>query len=86
MVDKNMLNPMFVQSLNGSPDSIWYLRQNWNVEEFKEHVCPDCMITIYGPKKLLFEHHKVCKKVADKYKENEVIIGRYHEYSYRLPK
>ena len=29
------------------------------LQKFKEWSCPTCNITVYGPKKLLLEHHKI---------------------------
>jgi len=29
------------------------------LQKFKEWSCPVCHITVYGPKKLLLEHHKI---------------------------
>ena len=56
------------------------MSQNHAVEPFKEHTCMECQITIYGPKKLLLEHHKTHVR-KDKYdKENEVATMKYLEY------
>ena len=30
-----------------------------DLQAFKEWSCPVCHITVYGPKKLLIEHHKI---------------------------
>ena len=54
---------------------------NHGVEPFKEHSCMKCGITIFGPKKLLLEHHKT-HVTGDKFdkRENETITERYLEY------
>lgn len=55
------------------------MSQNHATEPFKEHTCMECQITIFGPKKLLLEHHKIHARKREA-KENEVVTGRYLEY------
>ena len=55
------------------------MSQNYSVEPFKEHVCPTCMISIFGPKKLLLEHHKIHARKKE-LGENEIYQNNYHEY------
>ena len=56
------------------------MSQNHAVEPFKEHACIECGIKIFGPKKLLLEHHKTHVRKPKFDKENEVATGRYLEY------
>lgn len=56
------------------------LDTNWAVEPFKAHSCMECGITIYGPKKLLLEHHKTHVRRKE-IGENEVKNIKYLEYS-----
>ena len=54
---------------------------NYPKEVFKEHICPDCMISIRAPKAWVIAHHKQCKGVyRDKAKENEPLTSRIHPY------
>lgn len=52
------------------------MHTNWNLEPFKLHRCPECMITIPGPKKLLLEHHKTHARRRE-IGENETFNRRY---------
>jgi hypothetical protein len=77
MLRKNMLPddfPAFDDSIFRS------MSYNHGIEPFKEHTCMECQITIFGPKKLLLEHHKIHIR-KDKYdKENELATQKYLEY------
>jgi len=48
------------------------------LQVFKEWSCPTCNITVYGPKKLLIEHHKIHSMKRD-IGENE-----YYRLDYKL--
>ena len=50
-----------------------------NVAPFKEWSCPVCHITVYGPKKLLIEHHKIHSSKRD-IGENEHYRVDYNVY------
>lgn len=77
MLRKNLLPDDFRPF---DPGIFTAMSQNHAVEPFKEHACMECGITIYGPKKLLLEHHKVHVRKPKFEKENEVAIQRYLEY------
>jgi hypothetical protein len=47
-------------------------------QTFKEWTCPVCQISVYGPKKLLLEHHKIHSSKRE-IRENET-----YEQNYRL--
>lgn len=54
---------------------------NFQKEAFSEWSCPNCNISVYGPKKLLLAHHKQCLGVyQDKMKENEGLTSRFKIY------
>ena len=46
---------------------------------FKEWTCDICMISVYGPKKLLIEHHKT-HSMKKEIKENELYQRKYKLY------
>lgn len=49
------------------------------MQTFKEWKCPDCNITVYGPKKLMLEHHKI-HSMKREIKENEIFQKSYKLY------
>ena len=49
------------------------------MQAFKEWVCPECMISVYGPKKMMLEHHKIHAEKKE-IRENEVFQKGYKLY------
>ena len=49
------------------------------MQEFREWTCDICLISVYGPKKLLIEHHKIHSQKRH-LGENEIYKRSYNLY------
>ena len=62
-----------------TPDNLRNLLHQTEMQTFKEWKCPGCMITVYGPKKMMLEHHKIHSQKRD-LGENEIFQRSYKLY------
>lgn len=61
------------------PKNITKLLHATEMQTFKEWKCKDCNITVYGPKKLMLEHHKIHSQKRD-LGDNEIFQRDYKLY------
>lgn len=61
------------------PQNIRKLLSLTEAQAFKEWSCPVCAITVYGPNKLLLEHHKIHSQKRD-LPENQIYQRDYKLY------
>lgn len=62
-----------------TPQNLETLTRATLLQKFKEWSCPTCGISVYGPKKLLLEHHKIHSQKRN-LGENEIFKRTYHLY------
>jgi len=60
-----------------TPDKYDMFVRFTELQQFKEWTCNICQISVYGPNKLLIEHHKIHSFKRD-LKENEIYKREYH--------
>lgn len=49
-----------------------------NQQTFKNWTCKTCFISVYGPKKLMLEHHKTHIPNGGELKDNEPFISEFN--------
>jgi len=79
MKRKNLLPFQTLGYWDQTPDNLWKLVHATEAQAFKEWKCPECMITVYGPNKMLLEHHKIHSQKRER-GENEVFQRSYKLY------
>jgi len=62
-----------------TPDKYDMFVKFQELQQFKEWTCDICQISVYGPQKLLIEHHKIHSHKRE-LKENEIYQKSYNIY------
>ena len=76
---KNLLPKQTMGYWDLDPKNIRRLIDYTEQQAFKEWSCPVCQITVYGPQKLLIEHHKIHSQNRE-LRENEIYQKSYKLY------
>ena len=76
---KNLLPKQTLGYWDLDPKNIRRLLDYTQMQKFQEWSCPICQITVYGPHKLLLEHHKI-HSMKREIKENEIYQKSYKVY------
>jgi hypothetical protein len=79
MKRKGMLPQHTISFFDQTPENLNKLLHATEQQAFKEWSCNVCQITVYGPKKLLLEHHKT-HSARREIKENEIFQNSYKLY------
>jgi hypothetical protein len=79
MKRKNLLPQHTMGYWDQTPENLNKLLHATEMQAFKEWSCPICHITVYGPKKLLLEHHKIHSQKRE-LRENETYQQDYKLY------
>jgi len=73
---KNLLPKHTLGYFDTTPKNLEIFTRATLIQKFRQWTCPTCQISVYGPNKLLVEHHKIHSQ-RRKLRENEIYQRPY---------